>query len=431
MFRFTYMLIIIAAGVLFSGRLHAAPYEIKPADLENGGISLSALLETFEAGEEVILKVGLYAGPVFLSKPMKLIGEAGAVIDAQGQGSVIHVKAPDVTIQGLILQNSGISHEDKDSGVFLDRDAHRATVKQNTLLNNLVGVYIWGPHDTNVRENKITGRDDLRVNERGNGVYIWNAPGAYVGFNDIEKGRDGIFVNTSKENIFEGNRMRNLRYGIHYMHTNSSTVKNNISEGNDAGYALMYSRRLKVQGNVSLGDRDHGILLNYANGADITDNKVIGHGNKKCIFIYNSNKNTFLKNWFEDCLIGVHFTGGSERNKMVNNSFINNQSQVKYVGTRWVEWNNDKRGNYWSDNAPFDMNGDAIADDAFKPNDLVDQIVWRHPSARILLSSPAVRILKWAQGQFPGLYPGGVIDRYPLMSPQSPDIGRYWSAKDD
>lgn len=426
-----YISAIIAAAVLFTGQLHAATHKITPAQLENSGLSLTELLSSYEAGDEVTLGKGLYKGPVFITKALTLKGETGAIIDAQAQGSVIHVQAENVIIEGLVLQNSGISHEDKDSGVFLDRNAHGAHVTKNILRNNLVGVYVWGAQNAQVKENSITGRDDLRMNERGNGVYIWNAPGAYVGFNDIEKGRDGIFVNTSKDNVFEGNRMRQLRYGIHYMHTNTSVVKDNISEGNDAGYALMYSRRLQVIGNISRGDRDHGILLNYANGAKITDNKVVGNGSEKCIFIYNSNKNAFLKNWFEGCQIGVHFTGGSERNEMVDNSFINNRAQVKYVGTRWVEWNNTKRGNYWSDNAPFDVNGDAIADKAYKPNNLVDQIIWKHPSARILLSSPAVRILKWAQGQFPGLYPGGVIDRYPLMTPQIPETGTYWSAAHD
>ena len=50
-------------------------------------------------------------------------------------------------------------------------------------------------------------------------------------------------------------------------------------------------------------------------------------------------------------------------------------------------------------------------------NDLVDQIIWRHPLAKLLLNSPAVQILKWAQSEFPGIHPGGVTDSVPLMRP--------------
>ena len=75
------------------------------------------------------------------------------------------------------------------------------------------------------------------------------------------------------------------------------------------------------------------------------------------------------------------------------------------------------RGNYWSDNTAFDLDGDGVADTAYRPNSMVDRIVWSHPSAKILLNSPAAKTLRWAQGRFPALYPGGVYDSRPLMTP--------------
>ena len=425
------VIVFIACHLHLNTGSYAATLSISPATLEKAGLDLTGYLATVQPGDEIILMDGAYKGPVTIDIPLVLRGaNSGATIDAGGMSSVISINAADVTVQGLILKNSGISHETKDSGVFLNKTAKRAVVRDNVLINNLVGVYVWGADDAQVIHNSITGRNDLRVNERGNGVYIWNAPGAYVGFNDIQYGRDGIFINTSKKNTFEGNRLRDLRYGIHYMYANFSTVKDNISIGNDAGFALMFSRQLSVTGNTSIGGKVHGFLLNYANSSDISDNKVIGHGGEKCVFIYNSNKNTFHRNWFEDCDIGVHFTGGSERNEMLQNSFMRSRTQVKYVGTRWVEWSDGEKGNFWSDNAAYDLNGDHIADDAYRPNDLVDQVMWRHPVARTLLSSPAVQILRWAQGQFPGVYPGGVIDRHPLMTPTPPQISSYWQDKE-
>ena len=85
--------------------------------------------------------------------------------------------------------------------------------------------------------------------------------------------------------------------------------------------------------------------------------------------------------------------------------------------TRAVEWSSEGRGNHWSDNSGYDLDGDGIADQAYRPNDLVDQIVWRHPLALLLLNSPATQLLRWAQSTFPGLTPGGVRDSFPLMSP--------------
>jgi len=181
---------------------------------------------------------------------------------------------------------------------------------------------------------------------------------------------------------------------------------------------MMYSDRLKVLRNVSDRDRDHGLLFNYANSSDIGGNVV--RDSEKCVFIYNANKNRFHDNWFEGCQIGVHFTAGSERNEIAGNSFVANRNQVMYVGTRLLDWAVRGRGNYWSDNAAFDLNGDGVADTAYRPNDVIDQVVWRAPPAKLLLNSPAVQVVRWAQAQFPAIHPGGVIDTAPLMQPLRP-----------
>jgi len=91
-----------------------------------------------------------------------------------------------------------------------------------------------------------------------------------------------------------------------------------------------------------------------------------------------------------------------------------------YVGTRSLDWSVRGRGNYYSDNPAFDLNGDGIADAPYRPNDLMDQVIWRAPAAKMLLNSPAVQVVRWAQAQFPAIHPGGVIDSAPLMKPPHP-----------
>ena len=376
----------------------------------------AAAIAAAAAGDTLRLGAGVHQGPVVIDRPLTLEGVAGAVVDGGGAGSVITVSAPDVAIRGLIIRNSGASLADQDSGIFVDKAGDRALVAANRLEHNLIGIYFWGPEGAVARDNVIVGRRDLRVNERGNGLQLWNTPGSMVIGNDVRYGRDGVLVKTSRNNVFRGNRFRDLRFAIHYMYANDSEVADNLSIGNHAGFALMFSDRLQVRGNRSVGDRDHGILLNYANRSVIEDN-VVQAGGQKCVFIYNSNRNTLARNWFEGCAIGVHFTAGSERNAISGNAFIANRTQVKYVGTRLLDWSADGVGNYWSDNSGFDLDGDGTADAAYRPNDLVDQIVWRHPAAKLLLNSPVIQMLRWAQATFPGLHPGGVIDSAPLMHP--------------
>ena len=366
-------------------------------------------------GDILRLAPGRHVGPVVIDKPLTIAGQPGAVVDGGGHGRVIQVSAPDVTVRGVEVTGSGLDLETMDAGVFLDKSALRAVVADNRVLDNLVGVYVWGAADARVERNTIVGRQDLRVNERGNGISLWNAPGARIVHNRISHGRDGIFVTTSRRNSFVGNHFNNVRFAVHYMYCNDSEVSDNVSEGNYVGFALMYSSGLTVSRNVSRGDRDHGVLLNYTNGSQVTGNRVTG--GQKCVFVYNANKNRIADNLFQDCDIGIHFTAGSERNVMTGNAFVANQVQVKYVGTRDVVWAEGRRGNYWSDNPAFDLDGDGIADTAYRPNDVVDRVVWAVPLAKLLLNSPAVQVVRWSQTQFPALTPGGVVDPAPLMRP--------------
>ena len=46
--------------------------------------------------------------------------------------------------------------------------------------------------------------------------------------------------------------------------------------------------------------------------------------------------------------------------------------------------------------------------------------MWSFPAAKLLINSPGVQVIRWAQSQFPALHPGGVMDSAPLMAP--PDL---------
>lgn len=393
--------------------------------VQAGGGALQRAIAGADPGDVLLLAPGRHDGPVTLSVPITLDGGGKAVIEGGGDGSVITVTGPDITVRGLEVTGSGSDHQTIDSGIQLTKTARRAVIEGNRILGNLYGVDIHGARDSIVRGNTIVGRRDHRMNDRGNGVYVWNAPGAKVIDNDIRYGRDGIFVNTSRRNLFRGNLFRDLRFAVHYMYANDSVVADNISIGNHLGYALMFSTGITATGNLSLGDRDHGIMLNYANDVDLHGNLVRG-GAEKCTFIYNAHRNLIARNRFEGCDIGIHFTAGSERNALTANAFIANRTQVKYVGTTDVEWSLDGTGNYWSDHAVFDLDGDGIADSPFRPNDLMDHILWSQPAAALLLGAPAVQLIRWSQTSFPATLPGGVVDSHPLARPitipVAPDI---------
>jgi len=385
--------------------------------------ALAGILQRAQPGDRLVLAAGRYRGPIVIDVPGLILDGGGqAVIDAGGRGRVITVDAPDVTITGLVVTGSGASLPNEDAGIFLTRRAAGARVLGNRLRDNLIGINVKGAAAALIADNHITGRPLPRLNDRGNGIQLWNAPGTRVEHNAVAQVRDGIFVTTSRRNVFAYNAFRRLRFAVHYMYTQDSTVIGNLSTGNHVGYALMYSYRIRVIANRSFGDRDHGLMLNYVSYSEIRDNWVRDVPGK-CLFFYNANINRLVHNRFERCGIGIHFTAGSERNEIVENAFVANRRQVKYVGTRILDWSVNGRGNYWSDLAAFDLDGDGIADSPYRPNDIVDRILWSTPDARFFLSSPAFAVLRMVSAQLPPVLVGGVVDTAPLMQP--PPLPRY------
>ncbi|MFP4327550.1 MAG: nitrous oxide reductase family maturation protein NosD [Paracoccaceae bacterium] len=390
--------------------------------------ALAAAIAGASPGDVLNLSPGRHDGPVIIDRPLTLQGDGTARVEGDGTGSVITVAADDVTLRGLEIRGSGSDATNADAGIELLRDADRALVEDNLLVGNLVGIHLFGTRDSLVRRNEVVGRQDFRVNDRGNGIYVWNSPGSVVEDNAIRFGRDGIFVNASRNNVFRGNTMRDLRFAVHFMYAPDSEVAGNVSVGNTLGFAIMFSDRIDVIDNLSLADRTHGVMLNFANGGEVRGNLVRGGSHEKCTFIYNSHRNIIHGNRFEACEIGIHFTAGSERNAIFGNAFIGNQTQVKYVGTRDIEWSHEGRGNFWSDHVAFDLDRDGVADSRFRPNDVMDHILWSQPSARLLMGAPAVQLIRHAQADFPATLPGGVIDSAPQMTPVGitvpPDIAR-------
>ncbi len=432
------------ALLVFGGNAGAAQIDVAP------GESVQAAIERAEPGDVVRLLKGRHAGSVRIDRRIELRGEPGALLDGLGAGNAVTVDAPGAVVRGLEVRGSGENLSDLNSGIFVAQTATGARVEDNRLVDNLYGVYLHGAAKAIARGNTIVGRRGVRMAQTGSGVSIWNAPGAEVIGNTIRYGRDGVYTNASRKNVFRDNVMEDVRFAVHYMYTDDSEVIGNVSRNNSVGFAIMYTNRLKVLDNLSEGDRDHGLLLNYANSSVISGNRVVGRmqpisrwldagvqagehgtptptaaapgetmrlGPEKCVFIYNANKNRFTGNRFENCSIGIHFTAGSEGNAMSGNAFIDNRNQVKYVGTRNLDWSYEGRGNYWSDNPAFDLDGDGLADSPYRPNDLIDRVLWTAPQAKILINSPAVQTIRWAQTQFPALLPGGVVDSHPLMKP--------------
>ena len=418
---------------LLSALLAATPVAATEHRATPDGLPLQQVIAQAAAGDRVVVAAGLYRGGVVIDRPLTLLGEPGAIVDAEGVGDVIRVAATDVTIRNLTLRNSGFNLTHMNAAVHGTRGAHRLTVEGTTMEGNAFGLWLWHSEEVRFHHNTIRGNTHYASQDRGDGIRLFNVTDGVFSHNQVWDTRDGIYVDTSRNLEFSHNLFHDLRYGIHYMFAHDGKILHNRTYNTRSGYALMMSRNLEVIGNRSFNDKNYGMLLNFITYSTIEENYVTGvtgwagsaemeHGvvlgaEGKAVFIYNSLHNTIRRNTFAESEIGIHLTAGSERNAIYHNTFINNQFQVKYVASRQAEWSHEGKGNYWSDYLGWDLDGDGIGDQPYEPNDGIDKLLWRYPLAKMLMNSPAIQTLRWVQHQFPILRSPGVKDSFPLMRP--------------
>lgn len=393
---------------------------------------IQAVLDRLPPGATLRIPAGRHIVHLHIRKPVTLTGDAGAILDGEGHGDVIRISAPDVTLRGLTIVNSGRNLTHMNAAIFVERGAERVTIRDNRLDNNAFGIWLDACKGPRVIGNKVHGIPEIRSQDRGNGIHLYSVTEAEIRGNEVWETRDGIYIDTSQNNVLADNLLHDLRYGVHYMYSYSNKVIGNRTYNTRTGYALMQSKYLTVLDNESDRDSNYGMLMNYITYSTIAGNRVHdvqegtgyvtgGDGvigaEGKAIFIYNSQFNEIRDNLFADSDIGIHLTAGSEDNTVFGNSFLRNRVQVKYVATRDQDWSHEGRGNFWSDYLGWDLDADGIGDKQYEPNDAVDHLLWKYPIARILMSSPAIETLRWVQEQFPVLKPQGVRDSAPLMLP--------------
>ncbi len=407
---------LLASGLSLALSAGAAEWRVQP------GQSIGAALSRAAAGDTVLVERGRYQERLVIDKPITLKGVNRPTVSGGLQGDTIRVTSPDVTIEGLIVADSGADLEKQNAGIYIQPGAHRTKVRNCDLNYNLFGLWIEGVQDVEISGNLITGKRDLLSSQRGNGIQLYNTTGARIIGNNISFVRDAIYVDVSHEAVFRGNRMHHSRYGTHYMNSYRNLWEGNESYLNRGGLALMEVRDQVVRDNIAWGNSDHGIMLRTIQDSVVENNIVAGNG--RGFFVYDAEYNVLRGNLVIDNVVGVHLWAGSTRNQVEANDFIRNREQVRYVATRDEPWG-VKEGNYWSNYLGWDRDGNGLGDVAYEANDLVDRLTWRHPMVKLLLNSPAIQTLRLIAQQFPLLRAPSVVDRKPRMQPGHKDWSKW------
>ena len=402
--------------------LRAATWTVRP------GEAIQPVLDRAAAGDVIEVARGHYVGNLRIDKPLTLRGLQRPTLDGGMQGDTIRVTAPDVTIEGLIVRDSGDSLLEQNAGIYLAPGAHRAVVRRCDLVYNLFGLWVEKADGVRIEDNLIVGKRDYASSQRGNGIQLYNTRGAQVTGNNISFVRDALYIDVTHDAVFRGNRLHHSRYGAHYMNSYRNLWEDNDSYLNRGGLALMEVRDQVVRNNRAWGNSDHGIMLRTLQDSVIEGNVVAGNG--RGFFIYDVEYARLRGNLVVNNRVGVHLSAGSTRNEVEGNDFIGNREQVRYIGARDETWG-ARSGNHWSNYLGWDRDGDGHGDVRYEANDLVDRLVWRHPAVRLLLASPAIQALRVVSQQFPLVRVPSVVDPKPRMAPAHPNWRQWNELPDD
>lgn len=359
--------------------------------------SLQVLVDATPIGGTLILSPGVYSGPVTLAKPIVLEGRGKATIDGGGKRSVLWVNTDNAVVRGLILRNTGNSHDQMDAGIAVQGDNNR--IEGNVVENALFGIVLKQSKRNLVRNNRIRSKA-AELPLRGEAIRLWNSIDNRIEGNDIADTRDFTLMNSAYNHI-SGNTIRGSRYGMHFIFSPYCHVEGNHLSRNATGIIVLNSNYLTIRNNTLQHTND-------VSGACIAIKKsteILAEGNQivHCAIgilsdspVGDVNKVVFRRNRIAHNTTGVQLYGEKGGHTFESNRFEKNLVQVAMFGSgdalsnRWL-------GNYWDDYQGFDLNHDGIGDTPHEIYAYADRIWMETPAATFFRNSPALELLDFLE----------------------------------
>lgn len=383
------------------------------------GSPLQRLIDAAKSGDRIEVPSGTYNGDLYIDKAVHLVGVGRPRLLGSGMGSVVRIRADHVTIEGFDIDGQlGGSLARDSSGVHVT--AQHATIRDCRIVRSLFGVYLREAHNATVDDSTVVGIEGKAAGEQGSGIHVWNTQGFTLRRNTIRYSRDGFYIQSSNQGVVTGNRVSDVRYGLHYMNSDDNRFEENLFERGAAGAALMYSRRLTFARNRFVHNRGFasvGLLLKDCEDVLAEDNLVAD--NERGFFIDGAVRHVFRHNVVSNSDVAVVVYDSSTGNRFEANAFIGNLAPLRLVGRRT---DTVFDGNYWSEFDEPDLDGDGIRDQPYRLSNVFDHLRGNLTAADLFAQGLGATVLARAERTFPVLRPVAVVDAHPLV--RAPERGR-------
>lgn len=376
--------------------------------------SVEVAIKNSTAGDEIHIQTGLYEEEgLIIPHRLTLKGLNGPVIRHKGaERDTILIKAEGTIIEGLNLQGSGKSSF-HDFAAIKVSNTKNCVIRNNLIENAQYGILVANSEGCQVRENRIS-TSSVPVNLLGDAIHFWKSPNPRIIGNVLKGHRDGIYLEFVKEGWIEKNKvLKNHRYGLHFMFSNSNTFQDNVFHDNDAGVAVMYSQKIQMIRNTysrNRGAASFGVLLKDISDSKIVNNKFID--NTVGLFMEGSNRNEFKSNLFAKNGWAIRLLSSCEGNRFSQNAFTRNTLEIATNSERSL---NSFSQNFWDAHVALDLDKDGFADLPYQPTSYSSYLVEKYSLAILLLETPFLKMLDRLEKAFPALSPVSMRDPQPLL----------------
>lgn len=354
-----------------------------------------------------------------VTRPLTLLGTSKAIIDGQfGGGSLLTVTSDSVVIRGLGFRNVQLSYVEDNAAVKVVESKH-VTVSNCVIQNAMFGIYLSKSAHCVVTNNQMTANRSKDESNSGNGIHCWTSTNLYISGNTINGHRDGLYFEFARHTYITNNvSKQNIRYGLHFMFSDSCTYKHNTFMQNGAGIAVMYTKNVLMEENLiqdNWGPTTYGLLLKEISYSHLINNRFIN--NSRAIHCEGSSHNLIENNVLSMNGYGFRVLGSSVDNTLRGNTFDHNVFDVTTntsISTNYFD------RNYWSSYQGYDLNKDGIGDVPYHPVRLFALMIEQMPSSSILINSALVHVLDLTERIVPTMTPKNLVDKHPLMHPPLP-----------
>lgn len=398
------------------------PVIVRPpaGDLVPPGASLQSAIDSAFPGSALLLEPGTHHGPIRIDRPLTLWGPPEAVIESNGIGHTIEIRADGVRLSGFSVSGSGRRFELTDAAVSVR--GSDCIVEGLRIRDALFGISVEASRRVDVIGNDIRGIGGPDLGLRGDAVRFWETRDSSIRGNRVTDGRD-IVVWYSPGNTVEENWFEFGRYGTHFMYSDRNRVAGNTFIGNLVGIFVMYSDSIEVIGNrLAFSDPTGGLGIGLKESGELTVTDNILLRNQTGIYLDTSplqrgHKNVFTGNriWF--CDAGVAFHRSETQNRFEQNDWLGCAATVRVEGrgdATGVDW----ISNYYEDYAGYDLDLDGVGDLPHEVSGLSDRLIGSRDELRFLRGTPALALLDIAGRVFPMLQPPVLLrDPSPRMDP--------------